>query len=125
MVLTAARLATEDLSYGYPGHVVGRHISFSIDAGEVLCVLGRNGEGKSTLFKTILGLVPACAGAVRVDGGLTTGWSARRRALTLGYVPQTGGGGFPFTVAELVLMGRTAHRGGLITRSLHRRGRVA
>ena len=111
MVLTAPRLATEDLSYGYPGHVVGRHVSFSIGAGEVLCVLGRNGEGKSTLFKTILGLVPACAGAVRVDGGLTTGWSARRRALTFGYVPQTGGGGFPFTVAELVLMGRTAHRG--------------
>ena len=111
MVLTAPRLATEDLSYGYPGHVVGRHISFSIDAGEVLCVLGRNGEGKSTLFRTILGLLPACAGAVRVDGGLTTGWSARRRALTFGYVPQTGGGGFPFTVAELVLMGRTAHRG--------------
>src|SRR5215475_437024 len=111
MVLTAPRLATEDLSYGYPGHVVGRHVSFSIGAGEVLCVLGRNGEGKSTLFKTILGLVPACAGAVRVDGGLTTGWSARRRALTFGYVPQTGGGAFPFTVAELVPMGRTAHRG--------------
>src|SRR5215472_6148908 len=111
MVLTAPRLATEDLSYGYPGHVVGRDISFSIDAGEVLCVLGRNDEGKSTLLRTILGLVPACAGAVRVDGGLTTGWSARRRALTFGYVPQTGGGAFPFTVAELVLMGRTAHRG--------------
>src|SRR5262245_29299712 len=111
MVLTSRRLAIEDLSYGYPGHVVGRHISFSIGAGEVLCVLGRNGEGKSTLFKTILGLLPPRAGAVRVDGGLTTGWSARRRALTFGYVPQSSGGTFPFTVAELVLMGRTAHRG--------------
>jgi len=111
MVLNAPRLAIEDLSYGYPGHVVGRRISFSVGAGEVLCVLGRNGEGKSTLFQTILGLLPARAGAVRVDGGLTTGWSARRRALTFGYVPQTGGGAFPFTVAELVLMGRTAHRG--------------
>src|SRR5215475_8022325 len=109
MVLTAARLATEDLSYGYPGHVVGRDISFSIDAGEVLCVLGRNGEGKSTLFRTILGLLPAYAGAVRVDGGLTTGWSARRRALTFGYVPQTCSAAFRFTVAELMLMRRAAH----------------
>lgn len=111
MVVSAPRLAIEDLSYGYPGHVVGRHISFSVGTGEVLCVLGRNGEGKSTLFKTILGLLPPRAGAVRVDGELTAGWSARRRALTFGYVPQTGGGAFPFTVAELVLMGRTAHRG--------------
>src|SRR5262249_5385436 len=93
------------------GHVVGRDISFSVGAGEVLCVLGRNGEGKSTLFKTILGLLPPRAGVVRVDGGLTAGWSVRRRGLTFGYVPQTGGGTFRFTVAELVLMGRTAHRG--------------
>ncbi len=109
--MTPPRLAIEDLSYGYPRHVVGRHVSFAIGAGEVLCVLGRNGEGKSTLFKTILGLLPPHAGAVRVDGGLISEWSARQRALTFGYVPQSGGGAFPFTVAELVLMGRTAHRG--------------
>jgi iron complex transport system ATP-binding protein len=111
MVIAAARLAVEDLSYGYPGRVVGRHISFNIGAGEVLCVLGRNGEGKSTLFKTILGLLPPHAGAVHVDGEPAAGWNPRRRALTFGYVPQSGGGAFPFTVFELVLMGRTAHRG--------------
>jgi iron complex transport system ATP-binding protein len=110
MVVSAPRLAIEELSYGYPGHIVGCHISFSVAAGEVLCVLGRNGEGKSTLFKTILGLLPPRAGAVRVDGEPVSGWSPRRRALTFGYVPQNGGGTFPFTVAELVLMGRTAHR---------------
>jgi iron complex transport system ATP-binding protein len=111
VVVSAPRLAVEELSYGYPGHVVGRQISFTIGAGEVLCVLGRNGEGKSTLFKTILGLLPSHAGAVRVDGRPTNNWTARQRALTFGYVPQSGGGAFPFTVAELVLMGRTAHRG--------------
>jgi iron complex transport system ATP-binding protein len=111
VVVTAPRLAVEELSYGYPGHVVGRRVSFDIRAGEVLCVLGRNGEGKSTLFKTILGLLPPRGGAVRVDGGLTENWSARQRALTFGYVPQSGGGAFPFTVVELVLMGRTVHRG--------------
>lgn len=108
--MNAPRLAVEDLSYGYARHVVGRHVSFDIGAGEVLCVLGRNGEGKSTLFKTILGLLPPHAGVVRVDGELIAAWSTRQRALTFGYVPQSGGASFPFTVAELVLMGRTAHR---------------
>ena len=105
MVVSAPRLAIEDLSYGYPGHVVGHGISFTVDAGEVLCVLGRNGEGKSTLFKTILGLLRPRAGTLRVDGEPIAGWNPRRRALTFGYVPQNGGGTFPFTVAELVLMG--------------------
>ena len=109
--MSEPRLAVEDLSYGYPGRVVGRHIGFTVGAGEVLCLLGRNGEGKSTLFKTILGLLPLRGGAVRVDGEAISDWSPRRRALTFGYVPQNSGGAFPFTVAELVLMGRTAHRG--------------
>jgi len=109
--VSTPRLAVEDLSYGYPGRAVGQHLGFTVAAGEVLCVLGRNGEGKSTLFKTILGLLPPRAGAVRVDGEPILGWSPRRRALTFGYVPQNSGGVFPFSVAELVLMGRTAHRG--------------
>jgi iron complex transport system ATP-binding protein len=111
VVVSTPRLEVEDLSHGYPGHIVGHGISFTVAAGEVLCVLGRNGEGKSTLFKTILGLLPARAGVLRVDGESIAGWSPQRRALTFGYVPQNGGGIFPFTVAELVLMGRTAHRG--------------
>ena len=111
VVVSAPRLAVEDLSYGYPGRVVGQRLSFTMSAGEILCVLGRNGEGKSTLFKTILGLLPPRTGEVQVDGEATSAWSPRRRALTFGYVPQSSGGAFPFTVAELVLMGRTAHRG--------------
>ena len=110
MVMTASRLLVEDLSYGYRGHIVGHHVSFAVGAGEVLCVLGRNGEGKSTLFKTVLGLLPPLAGTVRVDGQPISGWNARRRALSFGYVKQSGVGGFPFTLREIVLMGRTAHR---------------
>ena len=109
--MSRPRLEIEDLSYGYPGHIVGHGISFTLGAGEVLCVLGRNGEGKSTLFKTILGLLPPRGGALRVDGQPIAQWPPRRRARTFGYVPQNGGGTFSFTVAELVLMGRTAHRG--------------
>ena len=109
--MSAPRLSVEDLSYGYGRHIVGHHVSFAVGAGEVLCVLRRNGEGKSSLFKTVLGLLPPLAGTVRVDGEPISSWNARRRALTFAYVPQTGAGGFPFTVHEIVLMGRTAHRG--------------
>jgi iron complex transport system ATP-binding protein len=116
--MSAPRLTVENLSYGYPGRVVGKDITFTLAAGEVLCVLGRNGEGKSTLFKTILGLLPPRAGVVRVDGEPISGWSPRRRALTFGYVPQNSGGTFPFTVAELVLMGRSAYRGAFAAPSM-------
>jgi iron complex transport system ATP-binding protein len=109
--VTAHRLSVEELSYGYAGHTVGREIGFAVEAGEVLCVLGRNGEGKSTLFKTILGLLRPLAGNVLVNGEPVAGWSPRRRAMIFGYVPQSGAGGFPFTVREIVLMGRIAHRG--------------
>lgn len=103
-------LAVEGLSCGYAGRAVARDVSFALAPGEVLCLLGANGGGKTTLFKTILGLVPALAGSVAVDGEDVAGWDARRRARSFGYVPQSGAGQFPFTLREMVLMGRTAHR---------------
>jgi iron complex transport system ATP-binding protein len=109
--VTAELLAIDRLAFGYPGRVVGRDVSLAVGAGEVMCLLGPNGGGKSTLFKTVLGLLAPLGGAVRVAGEATQGWSPRRRARLFGYVPQSGAGHFPFTVREMVLMGRTAHRG--------------
>jgi iron complex transport system ATP-binding protein len=106
-------LAVEALSFGYPGHVVGEAVSFMLAPGEVLCLLGPNGGGKSTLLKTVLGLLRPLGGTIRIDGDDTTAWPPRRRALSFGYVPQSGAGQFAFSVAEMVLMGRTAHRGAL------------
>jgi iron complex transport system ATP-binding protein len=105
------RLAIEDLAFGYRERPVGAGVSLAVAAGEILCLLGPNGGGKTTLFKTILGLVPALGGRIAVDGEDLAGWSPRRRARAMGYVPQSGAGPFPFTVREMVLMGRTAHRG--------------
>ena len=82
----APLLAVDRLSYGYPGRLVGHEVSLAVERGEVLCVLGRNGEGKSTLFKTVLGLLPPLAGMVRVEGEPTAGWHPRRRATTFGWV---------------------------------------
>lgn len=107
----SAAIEVEALGFGYPGREVGAHVSFALARGEVMCLLGPNGGGKSTLLKTVLGLLPPRAGTIRVDGEDTSMWSPQRRALSLGYVPQSGAGQFAFTVAEMVLMGRAAHHG--------------
>ena len=86
-------------------------MSFGLAGGEVLCLLGPNGGGKTTLFKTILRLLAPRRGRVAVDGESVGGWSRGRLARVFGYVPQAQLGVFPFTVADVVLMGRTAHVG--------------
>src|SRR5262249_8060499 len=103
-------LALEALGFGYRGRAVGRDVSFTVAPGEIMCLLGANGGGKTTLFKTIPGLRPPLAGRATLDGEDVAHWDARRRARAFGYVPQAGAGQFPFTVHEMVLMGRTAHR---------------
>jgi iron complex transport system ATP-binding protein len=113
------RLEVDALSFGYPDRTVGRDVSFALEAGEVLCWLGPNGGGKTTLFRTILGLLEPQGGQVRVDGEAIAGWPRGRRAQAFGYVPQAQLGAFPFTVHEAVLMGRTAHLGLFATPTRH------
>jgi iron complex transport system ATP-binding protein len=105
------RLEVDGLAFGYRDRVVGRDVSFHLAAGEVLCLLGPNGSGKTTLFKTVLRLLEPKAGTVAIDGESIAGWSRRRLARSFGYVPQAQATLFPFTLREVVLMGRTAHVG--------------
>jgi iron complex transport system ATP-binding protein len=98
-----------DLSIGYPGRVVGEGLSICVNEGEVLALLGPNGGGKTTLLKTLLGLLPARAGEVAIAGRPLSRISFRERARLIGYVPQVHFGTFAFTVEAVVLMGRTAH----------------
>ena len=105
------RLEVEALAFGYPGRTVGRGVSFSLRGGEVLAILGPNGGGKTTLFKTVLRLLEPQGGHITVDGEPIEACSRRRLARIFGYVPQAQLGLFPFTVREMVLMGRTAHLG--------------
>lgn len=113
--MTQYALEARKLGIGYPGHAVGRDIDLGVGEGEVLCLLGPNGGGKTTLFKTMLGLLPAQGGEVRLDGAplatLPRGEIARRIA----YVPQAHTAHFPYRVIDMVLMGRTAHLGPFAT----------
>ncbi len=105
------RLDVRNLAFGYPGRDVGRDVSFSISGGDVVCVLGPNGGGKTTLFRTLLGLLRPHGGSVAIDGTDIGTLSRRAMAQRAGYVPQAHAGYFPFTVRDVVLMGRTAHLG--------------
>ena len=105
----AVMLEARALGYGYPGRPVGRGLDLALGAGEVLCVLGPNGGGKTTLFRTLLGLLPAQVGEVLLEGQVLGAMSRGDVARRVGYVPQGHGAQFAFTVREAVLMGRTAH----------------
>jgi iron complex transport system ATP-binding protein len=105
------RLEARALGFGYPGKPVGRNVSFSLGAGEVLCLLGPNGSGKTTLFKTLLGLLPAQAGEVLIDATPLRRFARAEVATRIAYVPQAHVAHFPYTVLDMVTMGRTAHLG--------------
>ncbi len=108
-----AMLEIDSLTCGYGSHVVLEDLSLSVAAGSITVLLGPNGVGKSTLFKTILGFLPARSGRVYVEGADVTGWSRRRFAQSVAYVPQTHDCAFGYTVREMVLMGRTPLAGSL------------
>ena len=104
-----------DLTIGYPDRTVGRDLDVALSTGEVLALLGPNGGGKTTLLKTLLGLIKPKAGEVRLGGKPLDNYSIRERARVVAYVPQVHISTFAFTVDTVVLMGRTAH-GSLFSR---------
>jgi urea transport system ATP-binding protein len=82
-------LAVEALAAGYGGSQILWSVDLTAPAGQVVCLMGRNGVGKTTLLKTIMGLLPARGGRVLIDGTDVTRWSPDRRARGgIGYVPQ-------------------------------------
>jgi iron complex transport system ATP-binding protein len=104
-------LHAQDLRCGYGRVEVIHGISFTVFTGDVLCVLGPNGVGKTTLFKSILGFLPLRGGRVLVAGRDLSTWGRRELARTVAYVPQAHAAPFPFTVGEVVLMGCTPRLG--------------
>jgi len=84
-----ALLQVSELRSGYGAGDVLQGVDLAIEPGEIVAVLGRNGVGKSTLMKTVIGILPARRGRIVHKGNDVTGMPADRRArLGIGYVPQ-------------------------------------
>ena len=94
-----------DLTLGYGTQQILSGLSFEVNAGDYLCIVGENGSGKTTLMKTLLGLTKPLAGSIEFGDGVT--------ARTIGYLPQQTDvqRDFPASVREIVLSGCLGHDG--------------
>lgn len=100
-------LEVRDLRAGYGGTPILQGVDLHVNHGEIVAIIGRNGVGKTTLMKSVIGLIPTTAGAVLYQREDITALEAARRAhLGMGYIPQ-GRGIFPrLSVGENLMMGR-------------------
>jgi iron complex transport system ATP-binding protein len=105
-----SHITVQDVSFGYTKEAVLRHINLDIGAGEVVTLLGPNGCGKSTLIKLIVGLHRPAEGRISLDGTDLARLDSRAIARTIAYVPQIHRSSFPYTVTDIVLMGRIPHK---------------
>jgi ABC-type branched-subunit amino acid transport system ATPase component len=112
-------LEVQGLTSGYGESVVLRDVSFSLTQGEVMAILGKNGMGKTTLLKTVMGFLPAIGGRIRVHGQDTTGLPPHRMARRqVAYSPQDQAIFQDLTVEENLRLGLSSDR--LFVREMER-----
>ena len=105
-------LTVNDITFGYNAERnVLEHLSFSYDSPDVLCILGSNGMGKSTLLQCIIGAFRISAGSITVDGMPVADYKPRDFARKVAYIPQTHTPSFAYKVIDIVTMGRTSRIG--------------
>lgn len=102
----------QNLSVSYGNRVIVKNVSFGIQSGEFVGLLGANGAGKTTLFRAIMGLIPH-AGNLEVRAPHAENNSVNPRVSYVGYVPQRHdiAWDFPLSVLDVVMMGRIRHIG--------------
>ncbi len=107
-------ITLENLSIGYDKHkaILG-DLNLSVRPGEMVALIGRNGTGKSTLLKSMIGLIPLMGGACRLDAMSVHLYDPRKRAQKVSYVSSQVSQLPSLTVFELVSLGRMPHTGWL------------
>jgi len=105
------RMLVSDLTFGYDEQPVLRGVDLELSGGEVVGLIGPNGSGKSTLLKILSGVYRDYSGSVRLGGREIRSVPGREMARSVAAVPQETPAGLPFSVLEVVLMGRHPHLG--------------
>jgi iron complex transport system ATP-binding protein len=106
-------LEFSDVSFSYARDPVIEHLDLAVPAGSFFGLLGPNGAGKSTLFSLACAALRPDSGMVSVEGKNLSSWNRRSLARAIAVVPQHFEMSFPFTVLQVVLLGRTPHQGSL------------
>ena len=101
----------DNLSFGYKGCEILHKVSLCLNKGEILGIVGPNGSGKSTLIKIISGLYLPWEGEVFLKGSTLSSYSRKEIARSIASVSQEIEKDFPFTVREVVAMGRAPYMG--------------
>lgn len=109
--MTGLDLIVKDLRGGYGKKEIVHGISFSVQAGDVLCMLGPNGCGKSTLLKLLLRFIPKMGGRVFCREEDVDKLDRQHLARYFSYIPQTDQSFFPYTALEMVTMARSSYLG--------------
>ena len=102
-----ACLKVENVSVRCGGHQLLKRISFTAEPGEVVAILGPNGAGKTTLFRVITDELKPDTGTVYLHDKPVDRWDLAERARVVGILPQASTLNFPFSVGEVVLLGRS------------------
>lgn len=97
------------LSFSYSDNEILKNLSFSVPEGEFFIIIGPNGSGKTTLMKIIAGILKPQKGGIQILDRPLKEYTRKDLAKTIALVPQMAALDFPFTVTELVLMGRSPH----------------
>lgn len=103
------KLQVENLSFSYGQKEILDSVSFSVESGEFVSLLGANGEGKTTLFRSILGFITPSKGTVSIDSRNLKDIPLKERAKLIAYIPQESKQTFDYSVKNTVLMGLTPH----------------
>lgn len=101
----------KNISYYYGDNPVLKNLSFSVREGDFFIIIGPNGSGKTTLMNAISGILNCKEGRVEIFGRSIQSYNRRDLAKTIAFVPQMFPVDFPFSVTEMVLMGRSPHLG--------------
>lgn len=103
-------LKAENISFKYENtDTIFENINLEINKGDIICILGPNGTGKTTLLKTLNGINKINNGTIKIKGENINHLTYKEISQTIGYIPQSHNPSFPFTVMDVVLMGRTPH----------------